>query len=98
MPKKHTPSNKVRKRRGKDLDEILEDMKPEKIMKLKNQEVDLDLPGDGQFYCVECNRYFMDDAVLEKHKRTKVHKQRVKALKAPAYTQAEAEAAGGLGG
>uniref|UniRef100_A0A915DD06 Uncharacterized protein n=1 Tax=Ditylenchus dipsaci TaxID=166011 RepID=A0A915DD06_9BILA len=60
MPRK--TANKVRKRKGKDLDEILEDLKPEKIAKLQNQEIDLDLPGDGQFYCVQCNRYFIDQA------------------------------------
>lgn len=71
MPKKHAQSNKTRKRKGKDLDEILEDLKPEKIVKIKNQEIDIDLPGDGQFYCVECSRHFMNDAILKVHAKTK---------------------------
>lgn len=71
MPKKHTQSNKARKRKGKDLDEIIEDLRPEKSAKLLNQEVDLDLPGDGQFYCVECNRYFIDEVSRKAHKKTK---------------------------
>lgn len=71
MPKKHTQSNKTRKRKGKDLDEILEDLKPEKITKVMNQEVDIDLPGDGQFYCVECSRHFINDVILKRHKATK---------------------------
>lgn len=45
MPKRKRTSNKTRKRRGKDLDEIHEDLRPEKVAKLMNQEIDLDLPG-----------------------------------------------------
>lgn len=45
---------KTRKRKGKDIDEIVDDMRPEKYAKLTNQELDPDLPGDGQFYCVQC--------------------------------------------
>ncbi len=52
--KRPQQSTKTRKRKGKDLDEILEDLKPEKAAKLSNQPVDIDLPGDGQFYCIEC--------------------------------------------
>lgn len=45
---------KTRKRKGKDLDEIVDDLRPEKKAKLLNQPLDSDLPGDGQFYCVQC--------------------------------------------
>lgn len=71
MPKKHTTSNKARKRKGKDLDEIHEDLGPEKAAKLLKQDFDLDLPGNGQFYCIECNRYFVDTPTMDKHKATK---------------------------
>uniref|UniRef100_A0A1I7XS20 poly(A)-specific ribonuclease n=1 Tax=Heterorhabditis bacteriophora TaxID=37862 RepID=A0A1I7XS20_HETBA len=37
--RKHTISNKVRKRPGKDLDQIHEDLRPEKSAKLLNQEI-----------------------------------------------------------
>lgn len=42
------------KRRTKDLDEIDNDLKPENAEKLLNQEVDFDLPGEGQHYCLHC--------------------------------------------
>lgn len=71
MPKKHTQSNKGRKRKGRDLDQIEEDLKPEKAIKLSNQAIDFDLPGDGQFYCIECSRYFIDASTLSKHRNTK---------------------------
>jgi hypothetical protein len=71
MPKKHSQPNKVRKRKAKDLDQINEDLQPEKAAKLSNQPLDLDLPGNGQFYCIECNRYFTDDLTLGKHRKTK---------------------------
>lgn len=42
------------RRRKKDLDQIHQDLKPEKAAKLLSQDVDPDLPGLGQFYCLEC--------------------------------------------
>jgi hypothetical protein len=42
------------KRRTKDLDEIDTDLRPDKAELLLKQEVDLDKPGLGQFYCVHC--------------------------------------------
>lgn len=42
------------KRRTKDLDQIHEDLKPENAERLREQEVDLDLPGGGQHYCLHC--------------------------------------------
>lgn len=71
MPKKHTQSNKGRKRKAKDLDQIDEDLKPEKAIKLNNQPIDYDLPGDAQFYCIECSRYFVDELTINKHRKTK---------------------------
>lgn len=34
--------------------------------------------GGGQFYCVECSKYFLTQEVLDRHKLSKAHKQRVK--------------------
>lgn len=55
-----------------------------------------ELPGMGQFYCSECDRYFISMEPLEKHIKSKVHKRRIKELKAGVYTQKDAEAAVGL--
>ncbi|KAL6739054.1 hypothetical protein Aduo_012543 [Ancylostoma duodenale] len=95
--RKHTISNKVRKRPGKDLDQIHEDLKPSKAAKLLNQEIDLDLPGDGQFYCIECERYFIDEKTRTEHRKSKQHKNRVRSLKEVPYSMKEAEAAAGHG-
>lgn len=60
--------------------------------------VDPEKPGLGLFYCMECSRYMENQNVLDKHKRSKPHKRRVKELvNTPPYTQAEADAAAGLG-
>ncbi|KFM71453.1 Zinc finger protein 593, partial [Stegodyphus mimosarum] len=85
------------KRKTKDLDEINDDMQPKRAEKLLNQEVDVDLPGCGQYYCLHCARYFIDSHALKEHFRTKVHKRRLKALEMEPYSQKEAEAAAGLG-
>lgn len=85
------------KRRKKDLDEIDEDLKEENAEKLLNQEIDLDKPGNAQFYCLHCARYFITDQALKEHFRTKVHKRRLKALELEPYTIEESERAAGKG-
>lgn len=56
-----------------------------------------DLPGMGNWYCVECAKYFIDENAMIHHKKSKIHKRRVKLLKTEVpYSQAEAEAAVGL--
>ena len=69
-----------------DLDQIIVDLKPENAEKLEKQEVDPDLPGLGQHYCISCSRYFVDARALSDHRKTKIHKRRVKALKEDIYT------------
>ncbi|KAF3428965.1 hypothetical protein E2986_01286 [Frieseomelitta varia] len=85
------------KRRTKDLDEINEDLNDKNVEKLLNQEVDLDRPGAGQYYCIHCARYFINDTALNDHFRTKVHKRRLKALELEPYSIEESERAAGKG-
>uniref|UniRef100_A0A8C5M9J9 Zinc finger protein 593 n=1 Tax=Leptobrachium leishanense TaxID=445787 RepID=A0A8C5M9J9_9ANUR len=85
------------KRRVKDLDQIHCDLRPENAKRLLNQEVDYQLPGNAQHYCLHCARYFADLKTLQEHFRTKVHKRRIKELKVEPYTQEEAERAAGMG-
>jgi len=86
------------KHKTKDIDEILEDLKPENIIKLKNQELDENLPGLGQHYCVFCSRYFIDKASQEFHLKTKEHKKRLKRTKEDVYTIADSRKYGGQQG
>lgn len=44
----------------KDFDQIHEDLLPEKAQSLMNQPIDEELPGLGQFYCIECCRYMIN--------------------------------------
>ncbi|VVC93136.1 zinc finger protein 593 homolog [Leptidea sinapis] len=83
--------------RKKDLDQIDGDLKEEKAEILLNQEVDLDLPGAAQHYCLHCARYFIDEQALKEHFKTKVHKRRLKALELEPYTIEESERAAGFG-
>jgi hypothetical protein len=50
----------------------------------------------GQYYCVECARYFITNDVLQVHIRSKLHKNRVKVVAEEPYTHADAEAAAGM--
>jgi len=80
------------RRRVKDLDQIHEDLAKPVIV----APYDEDLPGGGQFPCIECARHFQNFADLVGHRKNKLHKKRLKLLKERPYTQAEADAAGGL--
>ncbi|CAK9438570.1 uncharacterized protein LODBEIA_P27940 [Lodderomyces beijingensis] len=85
------------KRRTRDLDLIYDDLSTtESINKLKNQPLDEYKPGLGQYYCVECAKYFENQISLDRHQKSKIHKRRVKILKERPYTPLEAEAAGGV--
>ncbi|KAI8983053.1 hypothetical protein BDB01DRAFT_792223 [Pilobolus umbonatus] len=75
---------------------IHDDLKPENVDKMKNQEINTDLPGLGQHYCVECARHFISEVHLEEHLKTKLHKRRVKKLQDEPYTQEEADRAAGI--
>ncbi|KAI8874047.1 hypothetical protein GQ42DRAFT_87653 [Ramicandelaber brevisporus] len=103
MRRKRTPKADKRfsralktKRRIKDLDQVVENLKPENVEKLLNREPDPELPGLGLHMCVECDRYLESEHALTEHRRGKEHKKRVKLLKEKPYSQEEAEAAVGL--
>ncbi|XKL68538.1 hypothetical protein PGB90_004029 [Kerria lacca] len=85
------------KNRKKDLDEIEEDLNEKNSEKLVKQEYDPDKPGEGQFYCIYCARYFIDEFTLNTHFKTKAHKKRLKNLEIESYTIGESERAAGFG-
>ncbi len=83
------------KRRIKDVDQVIDDAKhPEKFF---GQEKDDALPGQGQFYCIQCARYFISEDAIKTHFGTKEHKKRLRRSKEKAYTQEEADFCAGLG-
>ncbi|KAE9555994.1 hypothetical protein FO519_000850 [Halicephalobus sp. NKZ332] len=96
MPSKHCQSNKARKRKGRDIDEIYNDIQNKKT-KVLDAEDRLDLPADGQFFCKTCERYFINQKALEKHERSKPHKNQLKRLAEPMYTVEDSLIAAGLG-
>ena len=50
-------------------------------------DLDEDLPGLGQFHCMTCAKYFID----QHHLACKTHKKRVKQSKDKQFSQAEAD-------
>ena len=85
------------KRRTRDLDLIYNDLSSkESIMRLKNQPLDENKAGLGQYYCIECAKYFENQGALDRHTKGKVHKRRVRDLKQRPYTNLESEAATGV--
>lgn len=87
----------VKTKTKSDILQIDEDLQPENAKKLLNQEPDLDKPGNAQFYCLHCARYFINEQALQDHFKTKVHKRRLKALELEPYTVEDSERAAGFG-
>ncbi|MCJ1310967.1 Bud site selection protein 20 [Agyrium rufum] len=85
------------KRRTRDLDLIHADLRSAKhLAQHKASKPVEDLPGLGDFYCVECGKYFEGEHSLVQHRRGKNHKRRVRALREEPHSQRESEAAIGL--
>jgi len=60
--------------------------------------LDPDKPGLGQYYCVACARYCVNQQALDAHCKQAKHRRRLKMLTTePAYSHSEASAAAGKG-
>jgi bud site selection protein 20 len=105
--KKHGSRSKIKKykrktwlcHRAKDTDQIQDEI--EKAAQKGQQPIlslayDDELPGGGQFYCVETGKHFTDAKALADHKKSRYFKRRIKELKEEKYTQATAEWAAGM--
>nr|CAX74212.1 Bud site selection protein 20 [Schistosoma japonicum] len=86
------------KNRTRDIDQISNDLKEENVAKRVNEatELDEDKPGLGQFFCIFCDKYFIDQITLDLHKKQKPHKRRLKSLDEPVHTQDDADYAAGI--
>ncbi len=83
-------------RRRRDVEQVFDDMTKKEQLETA-QPFDDDLPGCGQFYCVETARYFVDQKALDDHKKSRAYKRRVKELREETpFTQKDAEAAAGM--
>ncbi len=61
----------------RDLDQIDQIMKdPNKKAELLHQPIDENLPGLGQFYCVECAKYLENEYALKAHRKGSRHRKR----------------------
>jgi bud site selection protein 20 len=80
--------------RAKDTDQIQDEI--EKGAKNRNVPYNDELPGGGQFYCVETGMHFIDAKALADHKKSRYYKRRCKELKEEKYTQESAEFAAGM--
>jgi len=95
IPQKSTRTKT--RRRTRDLDQIAADLQsPKHLEQHKSTKAAEDLPGLGQFYCIECAKWFESEHSMVTHRKGSTHKRRLKALKDEPYSQKEAEAAIGL--
>jgi bud site selection protein 20 len=83
--------------RAKDTDQIQDQIeKSVETGKPITFEYDDELPGGGQFYCVETGMHFTDAKALADHKKSRYYKRRCKELKEEKYTQDVADWAAGM--
>lgn len=84
-------------RRAQDTDQIQDEIqKAAETGKPIQFTYDDELPGGGQFYCVETGKHFTDAKALADHKRSRYYKRRCKELKEEKYSQDVAEWAAGM--
>lgn len=85
-------------RRAKDTDQIQDEIEKAEVTGVPADkfEYDDELPGGGQFFCVETGKHFADAKALADHKKSRYYKRRCKELKEEKYTQEEAERAAGM--
>jgi bud site selection protein 20 len=61
----------------RDLDQISEDLKsPKHLQQHKSLKAAEDLPGLGQFYCIECAKWFESENSMVTHRKGSTHKRR----------------------
>lgn len=90
-------SKKKTRRHTRNLDQIHADVASKRhLQQYKDTKAPEDLPGLGEWYCVECAKWFESETNFVHHAKGKSHKRRVKQLKEEPYSQKEAEAAVGL--
>lgn len=65
------------RRHLRDLDQVKADMlDPKHLAQYKATKDVFDLPGLGEYYCVECAKWFENDNSIVTHLRGKNHKRR----------------------
>jgi len=90
-------SKKKTRRYTRDIDQIKADLTvPKHLSQYQGTKAAEDLPGLGEFYCVECAKWFESEHNLVAHRTSKVHKRQLKQLKEQIHTQKVADAAVGL--
>ncbi|KAF2481481.1 hypothetical protein BDY17DRAFT_301413 [Neohortaea acidophila] len=91
-------SKKKTRRYTRDLDQIHADVASKKhLQQYFDTKAPEDLPAFGEWYCVECAKWFESETNLTRHVKGSRHKRRLRLLKEEPYSQKEADAAGGLG-
>lgn len=83
-----------------DADQIHENMTDGKKLAALTQpdHLDVDKPGLGLFYCIECDRHFPSEVDRSVHQKSKLHKRQAKRMREEKpYTVEEANWAAGVG-
>ncbi|EEP80596.1 conserved hypothetical protein [Uncinocarpus reesii 1704] len=82
---------------GRDYDQVRNDIDSARHLEIYKETKDVeDLPGLGQYYCVECAKWFESEYNMTAHRKGKNHKRRIRLLKEEPHTQKLAESVVGL--
>jgi bud site selection protein 20 len=70
-------SKKKTRRYTRDVDQIHADLRDQRHLdRYKETKAPEDLPALGEFYCIECAKWFDGETNFEGHKKGKPHKRR----------------------
>lgn len=98
---KHRGRNKTvyyRKREHTlDPDQINERLTPEHIQALQSRKPDVFLPGEGKFYCLVCDKHFVDENAQKSHERGGQHRHRLREVREGGFNPKMALQAAGIG-
>lgn len=81
----------------KDVDQVLASLTPEQVARIRSQAPDPFLPGEGKFYCIICDKHFVDQVAHDGHLRGDYHRRQQKRLLEGGFTSLDAELAAGRG-
>lgn len=73
-----------------DADQINEMLTAEKLKQIENRKADPFLPGEGKFYCLVCDKHFIDANAYKTHERGGQHRLRLREVREGGFNPREA--------
>ncbi|CAL6001141.1 Zinc_finger domain-containing protein [Hexamita inflata] len=80
-----------------DPDQVCELLTPEKLLQIENRASDPFLPGEGKFYCIICDKHFINEGAFKGHEKGGQHRLRLREVKDGGFKPSDAYLISGKG-